>query len=749
MGGLAAMHRGTSRIVLRWLIVSSLFSVVLASSTVASASVRRLAGIHATGSQELWDPTQAPLPSVLPSGNPAESMDLEATSCSSTSFCVAVGFVIDTNGNFFPVAETFADGSWSAIVVPLPANAQHGSYWDGTLTSVSCPIDGVCAAVGTYLSTTSDPSTDAQNGLLENLSGDVWTPTEAPLPSGLGPYDASVDAVSCPDPTTCTAIGWAADDSTLALVFTWSSGSWVFEMLPVPADAEDYSNGLQLTSISCPDDDDCTAVGAYENSEDLSEGLILTLSDGIWGATTAPLPANATPAGPGAKILDSVDCPQSNYCVAGGSYHIPPMSSADGSGVEALLLVYQSGTWTPVQAPLPPDADVTDLQSFVQSVDCPAENACIAAGSYNLNYAIGEYGSEEGMLLTQAPDGSWGAAAAPLPESQESLRGRALHTAHASTRISSAAEIGRSLTYAGGVDPTGSSMNGVSCDNQGFCAAGGADNGSGLIESQQIPTLPSVDEISPSSGPMQGGTEVTVSGDNFTPDTTVAFGDSAATSATYVSATEIQAVAPEVSVAGPVDVNVTTDGVTSRATATDSFTFDGSGPAPSILSFSPSSAPVGNAVTITGANFSGATQVAFSWNLATITVDTSTQITATVPLGEDTGLITVTTPNGTATSGADFSLQGFDVLTTTLRPWTTTSKYDYQLQAIGGTHPYKWKKISGKMPKGMTLSSEGSLSGTSTEKTKVGHYTFTVEVTDATKRGHNKASKTFTLDVSA
>jgi hypothetical protein len=74
--------------------------------------------------------------------------------------------------------------------------------------------------------------------------------------------------------------------------------------------------------------------------------------------------------------------------------------------------------------------------------------------------------------------------------------------------------------------------------------------------------------------------------------------------------------------------------------------------APNITSFTPASGPVGTVVTITGQNFTGATEVDFSTGAsATFSVDSGTQITATVPLGSTTGLISVTVPGGTGGTG--------------------------------------------------------------------------------------------------
>ncbi|MBC7883412.1 MAG: substrate-binding domain-containing protein [Anaerolineae bacterium] len=84
---------------------------------------------------------------------------------------------------------------------------------------------------------------------------------------------------------------------------------------------------------------------------------------------------------------------------------------------------------------------------------------------------------------------------------------------------------------------------------------------------------------------------------------------------------------------------------------------------PSLSSFAPSSAPIGTSVTITGNNFTGATSVKINGLAAAFVVNSNTQISTTVPSGATTGLISITTPSGTAFSTTVFtvtpsSLQG-------------------------------------------------------------------------------------------
>ena len=90
---------------------------------------------------------------------------------------------------------------------------------------------------------------------------------------------------------------------------------------------------------------------------------------------------------------------------------------------------------------------------------------------------------------------------------------------------------------------------------------------------------------------------------------------------------------------------------------------------PSIAGFAPSSGPTGTTVTITGAQFTGATEVAFGGTSAqSFSIDSDTQITAVVAVGTVTGNVTVTNPGGTATSAHPFVVVAPRPLIYTLSP---------------------------------------------------------------------------------
>lgn len=139
--------------------------------------------------------------------------------------------------------------------------------------------------------------------------------------------------------------------------------------------------------------------------------------------------------------------------------------------------------------------------------------------------------------------------------------------------------------------------------------------------------------VAPTSGFTAGGTTVTLTGSNFVSGTTVKFGATSAASVTFNSSTQLTAVTPVVS-AGTVNVTVTNPDSKS-STATNAFTFNPS-PAPAITNVSPATGYTvgGTSVIITGSNFlSGATVKFGATAAASVTFNSSAQLTATTPVG--------------------------------------------------------------------------------------------------------------------
>jgi hypothetical protein len=122
-----------------------------------------------------------------------------------------------------------------------------------------------------------------------------------------------------------------------------------------------------------------------------------------------------------------------------------------------------------------------------------------------------------------------------------------------------------SATSITAISPAGSGTVDVTVTNSGATSATGpADQFSYFVS-------PSVTSISPNSGPVAGGTPVTISGNNFTGANAVRFGGTPATSFTVNSATSITATSPAGS--GTMDVTVTNLSGTSATSSASQFTY--------------------------------------------------------------------------------------------------------------------------------------------------------------------------------
>ena len=105
---------------------------------------------------------------------------------------------------------------------------------------------------------------------------------------------------------------------------------------------------------------------------------------------------------------------------------------------------------------------------------------------------------------------------------------------------------------------------------------------------------PTVANVNPNTGPMQGGTSVTITGTNFSEVTAVRFGSNAAGSFIVNSTTQITATSP--AGIGTVDVTVTTPGGTSATSTADQFTYvPAPALAPTVTNINPNTGPTSGA----------------------------------------------------------------------------------------------------------------------------------------------------------
>jgi uncharacterized repeat protein (TIGR03803 family) len=173
---------------------------------------------------------------------------------------------------------------------------------------------------------------------------------------------------------------------------------------------------------------------------------------------------------------------------------------------------------------------------------------------------------------------------------------------------------------------------------------GGGASGDGTVFSLSTGLGPFVTFL-PAARPVGGIVEIL--GQGFTGTTGVSFNGTAATF-TVESDTYLTATVPAGASTG--SIIVTEPG----GTLTSNKTFR---VVPQIMSFSPTNGPVSTSVVITGESFIGVIDVHFgNVKVTSFTVDSDTQITATVPAGAETGKISVCTSGGSGDSATSFTV---------------------------------------------------------------------------------------------
>jgi len=187
------------------------------------------------------------------------------------------------------------------------------------------------------------------------------------------------------------------------------------------------------------------------------------------------------------------------------------------------------------------------------------------------------------------------------------------------------------LGYVATAATTGTSMW-VDLNRNGIC------NGSSKARTATVELLPY--NITLPAGTNCTGTTITITGNALSLVNQVTFTGGATAVPTAVTATSFNVVIPAAATTGPIILQ-TSDGTMTYANpaTAGSITI---APAVTVSGYSPVYGPTGTVVTITGTNFTGASNVQVNGTAATGVTITATQITLTVAAGTTTGNITFT-----------------------------------------------------------------------------------------------------------
>ena len=139
----------------------------------------------------------------------------------------------------------------------------------------------------------------------------------------------------------------------------------------------------------------------------------------------------------------------------------------------------------------------------------------------------------------------------------------------------------------------------------------------------------------------------------------------------------------------------------------------------------------------------------YTWSVASgslpqgLTLSPAGSITGTASTAGTFSFTVLVTDSAEVTVTKQFSIAiagGLSITTAaTLPNAALNATYSENLSAAGGTPPYTWAVTAGSLPKGLTLSTGGAISGT---PTAAGTFQFTVTVTDSAS---STASQQFTL----
>jgi hypothetical protein len=200
--------------------------------------------ISAVLSDSTWRPVRTPVIRGV------SILTVNALSCASRRFCIAVGdrTLFGPMVSVRPVAAVFNGSAWRRVPV---AAAGAGP----SLQGVSCPVAGLCVAVGNSNFYTGSPGRQ----LIMRYRAGRWAPMRVPGLVGTEPL-----AVSCTAPDACVAVG--SINLGASFVERLARGAW--SILPAESASKPHVVGKggtlydeTLRSVSCLKRSPCVAVG--------------------------------------------------------------------------------------------------------------------------------------------------------------------------------------------------------------------------------------------------------------------------------------------------------------------------------------------------------------------------------------------------------------------------------------------------------------------------------------------------------
>lgn len=243
-----------------------------------------------------WSQQTPPRPAT------ATSTTLTSVSCTSSTFCMAVGSYTDSLGVSYPLSASWNGSSWTQRTVPIVSGSLGTS-----LAGVSCTSSSACVAVGTYL----DRGIPTPTAVTWN--GSAWSLLTMMVPRGASA--TFMTGVSCTSGTACMAVGFSTDSlgAVFAVAERLSGTTWTDQTASLAA-APAGATGTAFNGVSCTTSSHCTAVGYYLDAVPVQKTFAEAWSGGTsWAFQASPNPANSDGA-----VFSGVSCTSSSACLAVG-----------------------------------------------------------------------------------------------------------------------------------------------------------------------------------------------------------------------------------------------------------------------------------------------------------------------------------------------------------------------------------------------------------------------------------------------
>ena len=166
---------------------------------------------------------------------------------------------------------------------------------------------------------------------------------------------------------------------------------------------------------------------------------------------------------------------------------------------------------------------------------------------------------------------------------------------------------------------------------------------------------------------------------------------------------------------------------------------------PVVTSFSKTTLKPGENLVVTGNYFLGATSVTLDGISVPYTVVSDTSISIAIPSNARSGSVQIKNGGGSSPLSGSISIDAtpFAITSTSLPNGAQSVVYSHQLISSGGVGALTWTRSAGGLPNGLTLSSEGAISGTALQ---AGKWSFTLSVKDEI---NEVRTQNFTIEVSA